>query len=129
MKSKFKIKYKELAEYLITLNEKDFQTNWNKNPECKIKEGHSIEEIELFKSDKSKITLDTVIFYGYPFLVDAIGNDLSIVILSKRKYKLPTGRLVHAKFDRTLIDDCRKTYGTPLNGYWIIPDNFLEAIK
>lgn len=123
---KYEIKYKELTEYLKTLSESDFQRNWNKNPDAKIKEGHSISDIEYFNIDKSKITLDTVIDFGMPFLVDAIGNDISIVVLTKRKYKLPTGRAINAKFDRTLIDDCRMIYGTPLNGYWVIPERFLN---
>ena len=94
-----------------------------------MKEGHSIDDIEFFKMDKSKITLDTVIDYGTPFLVDAIGNDLSIIVQTKKKYKLPNnGRAIKGKFDRTLIDDCRKLYGTPLNGYWIIPQRFLNAL-
>ena len=123
---KYEIKYKELTDYLKTLKDEDFQRNWNKNPDATMKEGHSIMDIEFFKMDKSKITLDTLIDYGTPFLVDAVGNDLSIIILSKRKYKLPTGRAVNAKFDRTLISDCRALYGTPLKGYWIIPQRFLK---
>ena len=123
---KFIIKYKELTDYLKTLKNKDFQRNWNKNPDAPMKEGHSIEDITFFKMDKSKITLDTLIDYGTPFLVDALGNDLSIIVQTKRKYKLPTGRTVRGKFDRTIINDCRKLYGTPLNGYWIIPYRFLS---
>ena len=126
---KYEIKYEELTDYLKTLSDKDFQRNWNKNPDAPMKEGHSISDIEYFKMDKSKIPLDTVIDLGTPFLVDAIGNDLSIIILTKRKYKLPTGRAVNAKFDRTLISDCRKLYGTPLNGYWIIPKQFLKLLS
>ena len=125
---KYEIKYKELTEFLKTLKEEDFQRNWNNNPNAPMKEGHSIDDIEFFKMDKSKITLDTLIDYGTPFLVDALGNDLSIVVQTKKKYKLPNGRVVKGIFDRTLIDDCRKLYGTPLNGYWIIPQRFLNAI-
>lgn len=121
----YEIKYKELTEYLKTLEDKDFQRNWNKNPEAPMKEGHSIDDIIYFNMDKSKITLDTLIDYGTPFLVDALGNDLSIVVQARRKYKLPNGNAVKGRFDRTLISDCRKLYGTPLNGYWIIPDKFL----
>ena len=94
-----------------------------------MKEGHSIMDIEYFKMDKSKIIFDTIIDFGMPFLVDAVGNDISVVVLTKRKYKLPTGRAINAKFDRTLIDDCRMLYGTPLNGYWVIPERFLIKSK
>ena len=125
---KYEIKYKELTDFLKTLKDKDFQRNWHKNTDAPMKEGHSIDEIEYFKTDKSKIPLEKVINYGEPFLVDVLGNDLSIVILSKRRYKLPTGRAINAKFDRTLISDCRTQYGTPLNGYWIIPKRFLNKL-
>ena len=123
---KYEIKYKELIDFLKTLKDEDFQRNWNKNPNAPMKEGHSIDDIEFFKMDKSKITLDTLIDYGTPFIVDALGNDLSIIVQTKKKYKLPNGRVVKGKFDRTLINDCRKLYGTSLNGYWIIPQRFLK---
>ena len=125
---KYEIKYKELTDFLKTLKDKDFQRNWNKNTDAPMKEGYSIDEIEYFQTDKSKIPVEIVINYGEPFLIDALGNDLSIVRLSKRRYKLPTGRAINAKFDRTLIADCRSQYGTPLNGYWIIPKRFLNAL-
>ena len=124
---KYEIDFKGLENYLKTLSYSDIETNWQKPKNAKLIEGHSIDEIEYFKTDKSKIPLEKVINYGEPFLVDAVGNDLSIVILSKRRYKLPTGRAINAKFDRTLISDCRSQYGTPLNGYWIIPKRFLNA--
>ena len=125
---KYEIDFKGLGNYLKTLSYSDIETNWQKPKNAKLIEGHSIDEIEYFKTDKSKIPLEKVINYGEPFLVDALGNDLSIVILSKRKYKLPTGRAINAKFVRTLISDCRSLYGTPLNGYWIIPKRFLNAL-
>ena len=123
---KYKIKYKELTAYLKTLMDKDFQRNRNENPDAPMKEPHTILDIEFFKMDKSTISLDTLIDFGTPFLVDAVGNDLSIVELTKKKYKLPTGRAINAKFVRTLIYDCRAIYGTPLNGYWIIPSRFFK---
>ena len=129
MKLKFEIDYQGLEHYLKKLSYSDIETNWNKPKDAKLIEGNSIEEIEYFKSDKSKIPLETIINYGEPFLVDALGNDLSIVILSKRKYKLPTGRAIHAKFVTTILDDCRSVFGTPLNGYWKIPSQFIKPIK
>ena len=125
---KYEIKYEELTDYLKTLKDKDFQRNLNENPDAPMKEGHSILDIEFFKMDKSKIPLGTLIDFGDPFLVDAVGNDLSVVVLTKRKYKLPTGRAINAKFDRTLISDCRALYGNPLNGYWIIQKRFLNVL-
>ena len=126
---KYEIDFKGLENYLKTLSYSDIETNWRKPKNAKLIEGHSIDEIEYFKTDKSKIPLEKVINYGEPFLVDAVGNDLSIVILSKRRYKLPTGRAINAKFDRILIYNCRELYGTPLNGYWKIPNQFIKPLS
>jgi hypothetical protein len=129
MKLKHEIDFKGLENYLKTLTYSDIENNWQKPKNAKLIEGHSIEEIEYFKTDKSKIPLEKVINYGEPFLVDALGNDLSIVILSKRKYKLPTGRFIHAKFVTTILDDCRSIFGTPINGYWKIPSQFIKSLS
>jgi hypothetical protein len=126
MNLKHKIDYEGLEEYIRGLEYSEIETTRNKPENAKLIKGHSILEIEYFKLNKSTITLESVIDYGEPFLVDAIGNDLSIVILSKRKYKLPSGRMVNAKFITTLIDDCRSLFGTPLNGYWKIPTQFTK---
>jgi hypothetical protein len=119
---KYEIKYKELEEFLKTLTYKSIKAG-------ALKKAHAIDDIEKFKMDKSKITLDTVIFHNMPFLVDAIGNDLSICTLTKRKYKLPTGRTVNAKFDRTIIHDCREIFGSCVNDYFVIPEKFLIKLK
>lgn len=129
MKLRHKIDFKGLENYLQSLKYSDLETNWQKPQNPKLIEGHSIEEIEYFKTDKSKIPEDKIIQYGEPFLVDALGNDLSIVILSKRKYKLPTGRVIRAKFVTTILEDCRSVFGTPINGYWKIPTQFIQPIK
>ena len=129
MKMKHKIDYNGLENYLKGLTYSDIETNWNKPQNAKLIEGHTIEEIEYFKTDKSKYKENSIIQHGEPFLVDAIGNDLSIVILSKRGYKLPTGRVIKAKFVTTIIEDCRSVYGTPLNGYWKIPDKFIVKLN
>lgn len=126
MKLKYDIDYKELEIYLRSLKEFEFETNWRKPENPKLIEGHSIDEIKYFGVDISKYKPESIIDYGEPFLVDALGNDLSIVILSKRKYKLPNGRVVYGKFVTTIIDDCRAIYGTPLNGYWKIPSQFIK---
>ena len=129
MKLKFDIDYKGLEEFLKSLKyESEIETTWNKPQNAKLIEGVAMNDIDFFKKDKSKIPLEKVIDYGTPFLVDALGNDLSIVILAKRKYKLPNGRAIEAKFVTTIIDDCRKIYGTPLNGYWKIPNQFVKPI-
>ena len=127
---KYEIKYKELSEYLHTLKVTDFQRDGNPalSPDSIMKKGYAMDDIEFFKKDKDLIPAAQIINYGDAFLVDLIGNDLSVVILTKRKYKSPNGRVVRAKFDTTVVDDCRKLYGTPLNGYWIIPEKFITKI-
>lgn len=129
MKLKHEIDYKGLENYLKSLKREEIETNWNNPENPKLVSGHSIDEIEYFKTDISKYKEGTIINYGEPFLVDVLGNDLSIVFLSKRKHKLPSGRVVKAKFDTTMIDDCRSVFGTPLNGYWKIPNQFIVINK
>ncbi len=122
---KYEIKYKELEAFLRTLNYRGIKDG-------SLIKAHARNDIDYFydtDEEKSKITLNQVIEYGMPFLVDAVGNDLSVCILTKRKYKLPTGRVVKMDFDRTIIDDCRKAFGSPVNGYYVIPDRFLSQIK
>lgn len=126
MKLKHEIDYKGLKEYLSSLDIKsDIETNWRKPENPKLIYGEAMDDIDFFKVDISTIPDNKIIHYGEPFLVDALGNDLSIVILSRRKYKLPNGRVIRAKFVQTVISDCRKIYGTPLNGYWKIPEKFI----
>lgn len=127
---KYKIKYTELSEFLSKLNAIDFDRDWqNKKHETQMKRGFAMDDIEYFKKDISKIPKEQIIDYGTPFLVDAVGNDLSVCTLQRRKFKLPTGRLVQMKLRGTVIHDCHKNYGTALNGYWIIPSQFVEKIK
>ncbi len=126
---KYKIKYKELSEFLSKLNAIDFDRERQNNDNIQMKKGYSMDDIEYFKKDISKIPKDQIIHYDMPFLVDAIGNDLSVCTLQKREFKLPTGRLVRMKLRETVIHDCHKNYGTALNGYWIIPSEFIEKLK
>ena len=125
---KYTIDFEGLKKYLSELKESDFRDADGKrgtNPNGTIKRAFTVLEINYFKMDRTKITLDSVIDYGMPFLCDALGNDLSVIELSKRKHKLPTGRVIGAKLIETIITDCRKIYGTPLNGYWVIPPQYL----
>ncbi len=129
---RYEIKYKELDKFLRTLDISDFEHDNGRESKEKpsLKIAKFEDEIERFKMDKSKITLDSVVFYGMPFLIDAIGNDLSICTFTKRKYKLKdTGRVLNILFDKTIIGDCSELYGTPLNNCWAIPERFLIKIK
>lgn len=124
MKTKTVIDYTELEKFLKTLTYRKIQDG-------ELTKAHAMNDIEMFyKTDenKSKITLDQVIDYGMPFLVDAIGNDLSICILTKRKHRLPSGRIVKMKFDKTIIFNCENIFGSCLNGYFVIPDRFLHKV-
>ena len=113
-----------LKAYLHTLKYQDFADAKNGYSD-KIIKGNSIRDIEFFKKDLSKIPLSTVINYGDCFLVDVVGNDLSLVILTKRKYRNPDNRVCHFKFVETLITDCREVLGGSVNGYWKVPTQFL----
>tara|TARA_R100001244_G_scaffold131354_1_gene104498 strand:- start:478 stop:846 length:369 start_codon:yes stop_codon:yes gene_type:complete len=118
----YKIDYEGLGEFLNTLTYRGIKNG-------DLVKAHSRNDIDYFyktDEDKSSITLDQIIEYGQPFLVDAIGNDMSVCILTKRKYKLPTGRVVGLKLDCTLIYDCRTVLGDCLNGYYVIPDRFIK---
>ena len=123
---KYEVKYKELEAYLTSLPEKEFQ-NKMYNPNGIIKEAELMNDIERFKMAPSSLKLNQVVDYGMPFLVDALGNDLSVCFLSRRKYKLPTGRVVSMKLGETVVSNCRKVFGTPLNGCWVIPPQFIIA--
>jgi hypothetical protein len=129
MKLKYKIDYKGLDEYLKSLSYSEIETTWNKPETPKLIDGHTLDDILFFKADISKYPKNSIIENGEPFLVDALGNDLSIVIASRKGYKLPNGRVIKAKFVTTIIEDCRSVYGTPLNGYWKIPSQFIEPLK
>ena len=121
MKMNYKIDHKGLGEFLETLTYRTIKDG-------ALVKAHARNDIDFFyKTDKDKrrITLDSVIEYGQPFLVDAIGNDMSICILTRRKYKLPTGRVVPMKLDKIIIHDCREVFGSCLNGYYVIPDRFI----
>ena len=117
----YKIDYKGLKDFLETLTYQSIKDG-------ALIKAHARNDIDFFyktNEEKSKITLNQVIEYGHPFLVDAIGNDFSVCVLTKKKHKLPTGRLVSMKFDTTIISDCKKVLGSPVNGYYIIPERFI----
>lgn len=126
---KFDIDYKGLESYLRSLKLEDIERTWHKPQSPKLVEAVAMDDIEWFKKDISKIDPEKIINYGAPFLVDALSNDLSICFLSRRKYKLPDGRVIRSKFNTTIIEDCRELWGTPLNGYWVIPKQFLTITK
>ena len=113
-----KIDFQGLKEFLLDLNESDFQAG------IKIKKGTSMQDIDYFNLPTSSLDYDEVIDYGDFFLVDAIGNDLSVCRLTRRNYKLPTGRLVPMKLIKTILPDVRSLIGSPLNGYWVIPRQY-----
>jgi hypothetical protein len=126
---KYEIDYIGLEKYIKTLKYFEIETTWNKPKTPKLIEGVSIVDLEYFKTDILNIPHEKIIQHGDPFLVDILGNDLSIVILSKKMYKQPNGRVVNAKFVKTIITDCRTLFGTPLNGYWKIPNQFMTKLK
>jgi hypothetical protein len=121
---KYEIDYDGLKAFLETLTYRGIKDG-------DLVKAHARNDIDYFyitDEDKSKITLNQVIEYGMPFLVDAVGNDMSVCVLTKGKHKLPTGRVVRMKFDRTLINDCWSVLGSVLNGYYVIPDRFIKWV-
>lgn len=124
MNRKFEIDYIGLENFLLNLSKADIETTWSKPENPKLEECVLASDVEHFKMED--YDEDRFVDFGEPFLVDALGNDLSILILSKRKHKLPTGRVVNSKFDKTIVNDCRGLYGTPLNGCWKIPKEFIK---
>lgn len=117
--------YKGLKEFLLTLKADDFR-NGNKIKTCTCQ--NEIDRYEKNTGKKYPWTKEKVIIPNGGFhLVDVLGNDLTIVKTSKRGYRLPNGRVVNCKIIHTVIEDCRETFGTPLNGYWEIPKEFYKT--
>ena len=110
--------YKGLKEYLLSFKKEDFENG-------KVLKAHTISDIK--KNGVNEImAAEQVVDYGEYFLVDILGNDLTVVQLTRRKYKIPDGRTVQCKIIKSIISDCRKEYGTPLNDCWVIPKQFIE---
>ena len=123
---KNKIDFTGLSLFLRSLTYEDVESDRRKD-NVKLIACKTMLSVERFKLDVDKFPFGKIIKYGEPFLIDALGNDLSIVILSRRKYKLPDGRAIHGKFVTTIIDDCRQLYGSPVNGYWKIPSEYISV--
>jgi len=120
------IDFKKLKIYLESLTYKDF-VNARMDSE-KVKLAHTVDDVYRFGMDK--IEKNTLVNYGEYFLVDILGNDLTVVKLTKKKYKTPKGRAVKAKIILTIINDCRKQYGSCINGYFHIPlDCYIKGFK
>lgn len=115
------INYEKLENYLKNLTYKDFTNTGLEN--SKVKKAHTVEDVLRF-GGYDKIEKGTLVNYGEYFLVDILGNDLTVVMLTKKKYKTPKGRLVTAKIIKTIIEDCNKLYGSCINGYFHIPKEF-----
>jgi hypothetical protein len=48
---------------------------------------------------------------------------------TKKKYRNADGRAVQCKVIETIITDCHKQLGTPVNGCWIIPYHLLKTTR
>lgn len=120
------IDYKKLEKYLKSLTYKDFVNI--KMDSSKVKEAHTVDDILRF-GYSGKIEKETIVNFGEYFLVDILGNDLTVVQLTKRKYKTPNDRLVKAKIIKTIIEDCKQQYGSCINGYFHIPKDCYIGVK
>ena len=112
------INFDKLRKYLKSLSYEDFRNIDNDN--SKIEEAWTVDDVAKFRTHK-KIKKDTLVNYGEYFLVDILGNDLTVVKLTRKKYKTPKGRLVNAKIVKTIVEDCNRLYGSCINGYFHIP--------
>ena len=92
----------EIKKYLLNLKKDDFGSG--ELPEC-----CTISDLKIFGIHKP-IKGYHIANYGEYFLVDLIGNDISLVKLTKIEFKTPTGRMVKCKLIKTIIEDCKKTY-------------------
>ena len=123
---KTQIDYKKLEKYLKSLTYKDFVNI--RMDRSKVKEAHTVDDLSVF-GYSGKIEKETIVNFGEYFLVDILGNDLTVVQLTRRKYKTPKGRMVRAKIIATIIDDCKKQYGSCINGYFHIPKDCYLGVK
>ena len=109
------LEVEKIKGYIKKLKKEDFYFN------KRIKEANAIDDIIKFGYE-GNLDGDTIVNFGEYFIVDYYGNDLTICMLTKRKYKNNKGRLVSCKPIVTLVEDCKEQYGTCLNGYWKIPN-------
>jgi len=112
------IKTNELKQFLESLKKEDF---WNEN---RIQNANTIDDLKKFGYE-GFLNGDTIVNFGEYFLVDYYGNDLTICILTKKKYKNNKGRTVACKPFLTIIEDCKKQYGSCINGYFLIEERFI----
>ena len=118
------VDFEGLKNYLLNLTAEDIRN------QVGLKECSCQNEIERQEKRCGKKYIykenEIVIPHGGFHLVDILGNDLTVVKTARRKYKTPSGRIVHRKIIQTIIDDCQKVYGTCINGYWAIPKEFIK---
>ena len=117
-----RVDFEGLKNYLLNLTAEDIRN------QIGLKECSCQNEIERQEKRCGKKYIykenEIIIPNGGYHLVDILGNDLTVVKTARRKYKTPGGRIVHRKIIQTVIDDCHNIYGTALNGYWAIPEEF-----
>ena len=66
---------------------------------------------------------------GEYFLCDLIGNTVDLCKKTDREYKVPiTGRKEACKHITTLISNCTKQLGTPVNGCWRLPESWQKEM-
>ena len=116
---KREIDYEALKIFLESLKDEDFE-------KYKNREKFILKEANTVLDHPKEIWNPKYIQYWEQFLVDIIGNDLSVVTLSKKKHKIWGRGWLNCILEKTIISDCRKVYWTPLNWYWIIPDKFYK---
>ena len=123
---KYEIDFEWLTIFLKSLNPKTEIDRMQHQPiTSKLLGADTIQEIA--SSERAMPPPERLIGVDEPFLVDVLGNDLSIIILTKTLQHQPEGPKRKFIFVKTIIEDCHEQYGTALNGYWKIPSQFLTA--
>ena len=123
---KYEIDFEGLTIFLKSLDPKTEIDRMKDQPiTSKLLSADAIQEIA--HRERIMPPPERLIGVDEPFLVDVLGNDLSIIILTKTLQKQPKGRKRNFVFVKTIIEDCHKQYGTALNGYWKIPSQFLTV--
>ena len=108
--------YRELQDYLHNLTRWDFENG------VMVKAVTAV-DVEWFGREKYKdLPLNQFVNYGEQILTDALGNDLSMITVTRKKHKLPNGKKINGRLIGTLIYDCHATYGTAINGCWVVPE-------
>lgn len=117
----YKIDFQGLKQFLQNLEYEDFKERENSRLVGAITTHASLKTLETTPKEQ-------IIQIGEPYICDCLGGDLSVLISTNKKYRLPDRRAIKSKFVITLIEDTNEIYGSCVNGLWKIPSQFIKKI-